>query len=130
MSRPVFHLAFPVKDLEESKAFYLKYFDAKVGRETETWIDIHFFGHQLTLHERPDETLPTDQQGVRHFGVILPLEVWEALAEKLKTLGCEFLMEPTVRFEGTPEEDRKILVADPSKNVVELKVQRKLFATN
>jgi len=124
VSRPAFHLAFPVNDLEESKAFYLKYFDAKVGRETENWIDIHFYGHQLTLHQRPHETLPADLQGVRHFGVILSREEWETLAETLKRLGCEFLMEPIVRFEGTPEEDRKMLVADPSGNVIEMKAYR------
>ena len=121
MSVPPFHLAFPVNDLQASKEFYLKYFDAKAGRETENWIDIHFYGHQLTLHQRPDETLEVDKQGVRHFGVILSRIEWEALAEKLRQLDCEFLLNPTVRFEGTPEEDAKMLLADPSGNLIELK---------
>lgn len=75
--RHCFHLALPVTDLGASERFYVDVLGAHIGRRTDAWIDVLLRGHQLTLHERPDEVLPCEAQGVRHFGVTLPWDVWE-----------------------------------------------------
>lgn len=124
MSRPIFHLSLPVLDLPVAKAFYHRVLGAHVGRENAAWADILLFGHQLTLHQRPHEVLPPEKTGVRHFGVILPWRDWEALAARLGAQGIRFPRPPTVHGAGTPHEHGKLVLADPSGHVIELKAYR------
>ena len=126
LNRPVFHLSFPVLDLAAAKAFYCGALGATTGRDNGEWVDILLFGHQLTLHNRPDEVLPYDQQGVRHFGVILPWQDWMSLGAKLEKQGCAFLRPPTVTDLGTAHEQGKMLLRDPSSNVIEIKAYRNI----
>jgi len=128
LDRPVFHLSFPVVDLAAAKAFYCGALGATAGRDSGDWVDILLFGHQLTLHNRPGEVLPPDQQGVRHFGAILPWQDWMALGAKLEKQGCAFLRPPTVTGVGTEHEQGKMLLCDPSNNVIEIKAYRNVAA--
>ena len=128
MDRPIFHLSFPVLDLPAAKAFYCDALGATVGRDNGDWADILLFGHQLTLHNRPNEVLPPDQHSVRHFGAILPWQDWIALGAKLESEGCTFLRPPTVSGTGTAHEHGKMLLCDPSNNVIEIKAYRNVAA--
>lgn len=128
MHLPVFHLSFPVRDLAAAKAFYCGVLGARVGRDNEKWADILLFGHQLTLHQRPDEVLSPELRGVRHFGAILPWSEWEALANAIEAAGARFVSPPTVSFPGTPREQGKLLLCDPSDNLIELKAYRNAHA--
>ena len=79
----IFHLSFPVSDLERSRAFYVDCLGGRVGRVTDDWIDVIVWGHQLTLQHRPHELMPREQQGSRHFGVTLSWPEWEREAARL-----------------------------------------------
>ncbi|WP_146907266.1 VOC family protein [Arenimonas daejeonensis] len=124
MIQAVFHLSFPVRDLAAAKTFYCDLLGATVGRDTGQWADIVLFGHQLTLHERPEQVLPPEQRGVRHFGAILAWREWEALGASLQGKGCAFLRPPTLIDPGTAQEHGKMLLCDPSDNVIEIKAYR------
>jgi len=132
---PPFHLAFPVRDVESTRAFYAGVLGCPVGREAERWIDFDFFGHQLSAHMADDDVLATndvdgDKVPVRHFGVVLTMERWRALSERLRTAGVEFLIEPKVRFVGEVGEQATLFVRDPSGNALEFKAfadPRRLF---
>jgi extradiol dioxygenase family protein len=128
MTRIIFHLSFPVRSLQAAKDFYCTYLGATVGRDSSEWSDILLFGHQLTLHERPSEVLTPEDRGVRHFGIIFPWEQWEALGDTLTKHGCPLLMGPTVTHAGTDKEQGKILLCDPSDNLIEIKAYRNLSA--
>lgn len=128
MIRPIFHLSFPVRDLSAAKAFYCDALGATVGRDNGEWADILLFGHQITLHERPSEVLGAEARGVRHFGAILPWEEWDALGLALIGQGCPFVMPPTVAHSGTEKEQGKMLLCDPSDNLIELKAYRNASA--
>lgn len=125
--RAPFHLAFPITDLEATRAFYTGAFDCKVGRESSRWIDFDFFGHQITGHVSAETTAPQhnpvdgDQVPVRHFGAVLPWEDWEALAERLRQRDIAFFIEPRVRFAGKPGEQGTFFIKDPSGNALEFK---------
>ncbi len=126
MSSPPFHLAFPVRDVESTRAFYAGLLGCPVGREAETWIDFDFYGHQLSAHVASADVLATnevdgDAVPVRHFGVVLSLERWRALAERLRAAGIEFLIEPKTRFVGEVGEQATLFVRDPSGNALEFK---------
>jgi extradiol dioxygenase family protein len=128
MDRPRFHLAIPVDDLEAARAFYGDLLGCRLGRESERWIDFDFFGHQVTVHrvddrDAPAATNPVDGHAVpaRHFGAILDVPAWDALAEKLRASGCDFLIEPHVRFAGTAGEQRTLFLLDPAGNGLEFK---------
>ena len=127
-STPLFHLAFPVHDLAQSRAFYGDLLGCPEGRSSEAWVDFNFFGHQLVAHLAPDETRPAasnavdgDDVPVRHFGVILSMDQWHALADKLKTAGTRFIIEPHIRFKGLPGEQATMFFLDPSGNALEFK---------
>jgi extradiol dioxygenase family protein len=124
MFRPIFHLAFPVQDLEESKTFYVTTFGARIGRVRDKWMDIFLFEGQITLHERPSEVLPTREHGVRHFGAILAWHDWEALALHLDEMKVQFKVKPNISGVGTNAEQAKMLLSDPSGNVIEVKAYR------
>lgn len=124
--RHIFHLSIPVSDLAAAKRFYTEALGATIGRENEEWLDVLMWGHQITLQRRPDEVLTLEQQGKRHFGVVLPWTDWEALAKRVRSCGVSFLSEPAVLLAGTPEEHAKFYLADPSHNVIEIKAYRRL----
>ncbi len=123
-----FHLAFPVRDLEETRNFYKDLLGCKEGRETKDWLDLDFFGHQIVAHVRPDEIpkaktgdVDGDQVPVPHFGAVLDWDEWHALAEKLEKAGVEFVLKPRIRFEGKPGEQGTFFLFDPSGNALEFK---------
>lgn len=125
--RSRFHLAYHVNDLAEARAFYGGTLGCGEGRSTETWVDFDFFGHQISLHlGTPFETAATGQVGAHmvpmpHLGVILPLADWHALVERLAVQDCAFQLEPMIRFEGEPGEQRTAFLRDPSGNPIEFK---------
>ncbi len=128
MDIPRFHLAFPVRDLAEARAFYGGLLGCPEGRSSEHWIDFDFRGHQIVAHLAPDEVghkstsaVDGEQVPVRHFGVILTLPEWETLAERLKAAGVKFVIEPQVRFKGLPGEQATMFFLDPSGNALEFK---------
>lgn len=127
--RYIFHLAFAVSDLEAAKQFYIGLLGAQIGRENSEWLDILLWGHQITLHLQPNEVLPLEQQGKKHFGVVLPWSEWEKQAHFLKAQGHQFLSEPAVLLSGTPEEQAKFYLKDPSNNIIEIKAYRNFDRT-
>jgi extradiol dioxygenase family protein len=127
--RYIFHLAFPVDNLDASKQFYVGVLGADVGRENAEWLDILLWGHQITLHLRPDEVLSRERQGKRHFGVVLPWCEWQRLAERVLAQGGAFLREPEVLLADTSQEQAKFYLEDPSNNVIEIKAYRNFSTT-
>lgn len=128
--RPRFHLAFPVTDIEATRRFFVDVLGCTLGREAERWIDFDFFGHQISAHlvKTDEETAINGVDGkavpVRHFGLVLEWDQWEALAARLREAKVEFLIEPYVRFEGLPGEQGTFFVRDPSGNALEFKTFR------
>ena len=122
-----FHLAVPVDDLERARGFYLDLLGCATGREDARWLDLDFFGHQLTLHLAESgggeaaNAVDGDAVPVRHFGVILAPSDWQALADRLAAAGVEFLIEPRVRLRGQPGEQRTMFLRDPAGNALEFK---------
>lgn len=139
MSLPPFHLAFPVHDLEEARGFYGGAMGCEEGRSSEEWIDFNFHGHQIVAHLAPARsgdaaTNHVDGHGVPvpHFGLVLSMEDWKALARRLREAGTAFVIEPTVRFKGKPGEQATMFLRDPSGNALEFKAfadPDQLFAT-
>ena len=128
MDIPRFHLAFPVRDLAEARAFYGELLGCPEGRSSEEWVDFDFYGHQIVTHLAPGElaggaTNPVDGHDVpvRHFGAILTVPQWEALAERLKAAGTQFIIAPNIRFKGQPGEQATMFFLDPSGNALEFK---------
>lgn len=127
MNRPRFHLAFPVRDLAETRGFYGELMGCPEGRSAPDWVDFDFYGHQIVAHLCPPETLAAthsvDGQAVpvRHFGVILDLSQWRALVDRLTQARVDFLIAPTVRFQGQAGEQATMFVLDPSGNALEFK---------
>ncbi len=124
---PPFHLAFPVRNLEEARRFYAGLLGCPTGRESDRWMDFDFFGHQLVAHLAPPDTAttanPVDGENVpvRHFGVIIEWDEWHQLADKLKAAGVKFLIEPGIRFRGQVGEQATMFFKDPSGNALEFK---------
>lgn len=125
---PLFHLAFPVHDLAEARRFYGGLLGCPEGRSSENWIDFNFYGHQVVAHLAPQEighratsAVDGDDVPVRHFGAILPMDQWEALADKLRAANIRFVIEPHVRFKGQVGEQATMFFLDPSGNALEFK---------
>ncbi|MDR5739935.1 MULTISPECIES: VOC family protein [unclassified Caballeronia] len=125
---PPFHLAFPVHSLAAAREFYGDLLGCPEGRSSDDWVDFNFYGHQIVAHLAPDEVghratsaVDGDAVPVRHFGVVLSIPQWEALAEKLKAAGTRFIIEPHVRFKGEVGEQATMFFLDPSGNAVEVK---------
>jgi uncharacterized protein len=123
-----FHLAFPVKDLEATRAFYEQVLGCTIGRTSDQWIDFNLFGHQVTAHLSPDEVrdaqanqVDNKNVPVRHWGVILEMEQWKELAERLKQQNVQFVIEPYIRFKGEVGEQATLFFLDPSGNALEFK---------
>ena len=128
MSLRPFHLAFPVSDLAEARAFYGGLLGCPEGRSSEAWIDFDFFGHQIVTHLAPAKggdaaVNHVDGHGVPvpHFGVVLTLEAFETLAARLQAAGVRFEIEPYSRFKGEPGEQSTMFFRDPSGNAIEMK---------
>ncbi len=126
MPRP-FHLAFPSSDIQRTQDFYCELLGCTVGRSTDNWVDLDFFGHQLVFHDCGGETLPQffnpvdkAQVPLPHFGVVLEPASFTALADRL-TGKVEFVIPPTVRFVGTPGEQQTMFFLDPDGNALEFK---------
>jgi extradiol dioxygenase family protein len=127
-SIPLFHLAFPVRDLAEARRFYGDLLGCAEGRSSDEWVDFNFYGHQVVAHLAPDQVgaastnqVDGDNVPVRHFGAILDMPDWEALADKLRAAGTRFVIEPHVRFKGQVGEQATMFFLDPSGNALEFK---------
>lgn len=123
-----FHLAIPVTNLEASRNFYCDLLGCATGREDRRWLDLDFFGHQVTLHlvdenETAADSNPVDGDNipVRHFGVVLGMDDWQALATRLATADVQFRLEPKIRFKGEVGEQATMFLNDPSGNALEFK---------
>ncbi len=123
----IFHLAYNVIDLQSTRRFYGDLLGCDEGRSTDTWVDFNFFGNQLSLHlGQPFETRATGKVGdhmvmMPHLGVVLDIEKWQELAEKLTAEKVDFIIPPTVRFKGQPGEQSTMFFCDPSGNPIEIK---------
>ena len=125
---PLFHLAFPVHDIAAARGFYGGLLGCPEGRSSEAWVDFDFFGHQVVAHLAPDECrvaatgqVDGDAVPVRHFGAILAMDAWHALAARLTAAGTRFIIEPHVRFKGEVGEQATMFFLDPSGNALEFK---------
>jgi extradiol dioxygenase family protein len=123
-----FHLAFPVHDIAAARAFYGDLLGCPEGRSSPEWVDFNFHGHQIVAHLAPEETgrhatnaVDGDQVPVRHFGVVLDMDQWQATADKLTGAGIQFIIEPHIRFKGEVGEQATMFFLDPSGNAMEIK---------
>lgn len=132
-----FHLAIPVRELGETRKFYNTILNCKEGRSSDKWVDLDFYGHQLVLHiadkknENNSNLVDGHDVPVPHFGVVLKMDDWNDLAERLKKLKIQFVIEPYVRFKGEPGEQATMFFKDPSGNALEFKAfqnMEQLFA--
>jgi len=129
MSRPRFHLAFPVHDLDAARSFYGGVLGCAEGRSSDKWVDFDLAGHQVVAHLSPADcvapaTNEVDGQNVpaSHFGLLMEPDEWHELVDRLrKDDGTRWVIEPTVRFEGEPGEQLTCFVLDPSGNALEFK---------
>lgn len=123
----IFHFAFNVTDLDQTRAFYGDLLGCAEGRSTDTWVDFDFFGHQLSCHlGTPMTVAATGLVGdhkvpMPHFGIVLPYAEWRALADRLEAEGVDFVLRPQTRFAGQPGEQSTMFFMDPSGNPVEVK---------
>jgi len=138
-----FHIAIPVRDIPEARQFYGQTLGFAEGRSSDRWIDFDMFGHQFVVHWNPEigraGTLsrienPVDGHDVPipHYGVVLEMDTWEALAQRIKDVGIEFIIQPYIRFAGQPGEQATMFFLDPTGNALEFKafanIQEQLFA--
>ncbi|MEH6583887.1 MAG: VOC family protein [Halioglobus sp.] len=137
-----FHLAIEVRDISESRSFYGELLGCTEGRSDSCWVDFNFFGHQLVCHlsknfpekNRDSSSNPVDGHDVPvpHFGVVLELDQWQCLADKLQESEIRFVIEPYTRFKGQPGEQATMFLLDPSGNPLEFKafknINEQLFA--
>ena len=122
MGAPILHLSIPVHDLEQARAFYESGLGCRVGRVRDTWLDVWFYGMQLTLQLRPDEVTPVAEQGVRHFGVVLRERgSFDAMVDRLAECGITWLEAPTRHDHEALSGKVGGKLADPSGNVIEVK---------
>jgi len=124
---PPFHLAFPVTSLAKARQFYGELLGCPEGRSSDEWVDFNFHGHQIVAHLAPEaghrdtNQVDGDNVPVRHFGVVLPMQEWQRLAERLKAAGVKFIIEPHIRFKGQVGEQATMFFLDPCGNALEFK---------
>ncbi len=122
-----FHFAFHVDDLDAARAFYGDLLQCTEGRSAETWVDFDFFGHQLSLHlGTPFPVETTGKVGdhlvpMPHFGVVLDMQEWRSLADRLRDAHVDFVLKPHIRFEGQHGEQGTMFFSDPAGNPIEIK---------
>jgi uncharacterized protein len=132
-----FHLAFLVQDIEETRRFYADVLGCEIGRSSDRWVDFSLFGHRMSAHLRPDAAVAARdgkvaQRGGRtvpipHFGVVLRMDEWERLAQKLESNSAtDWIERPRIRFKGKPGEEATLFIRDPSGNALEFKGFRSL----
>jgi hypothetical protein len=128
VTRPRFHLAFPVHDLAAARSFYGGVLGCPEGRSADTWVDFDLHGHQVVAHLAPDDCRPPSTNAVdgeqvpaSHFGLLLEVPDRHALVSRLRAAGIEWIIEPTVRFAGEPGEQHTCFLLDPSGNALEFK---------
>ena len=140
MSVTPFHIAFPVDDLDAARHFYGNVLGCEEGRSSDEWIDFNLFGHQIVAHLAPRANgssphhNPVDGHAVPvpHFGVVLPMQTWQAFADRLRAANVAFVIEPYIRFEGQVGEHATMFFLDPARNALEFKAfadMGQLFAT-
>jgi hypothetical protein len=137
-SRPRFHLAFPVRDLNDARAFYGNLLGCPEGRSSNEWIDFDFFGHQIVAHlsadgltDKAHNEVDGEDVPVRHFGVILSMDEWRTLVKRLQSSNATFVIAPQIRFAGLPGEQATFFITDPSGNALEFKAfddENRIFA--
>ena len=140
MTIPPFHLAFPVDDLAAARHFYGELLGCPEGRSAEEWIDFDLYGHQIVAHFAPEAVrvragnrVDGEDVPVPHFGIVLTMEQWKTLASRLEGAGMDFVIAPTIRFEGEPGEQATMFFLDPAGNALEFKAMANpanLFAKN
>ncbi|HET6632270.1 MAG TPA: VOC family protein [Rhodanobacteraceae bacterium] len=125
---PPFHLAFPVTSLAAAREFYGALLGCAEGRSSDAWVDFDFHGHQIVAHLVPGDgaqvhhsRVDGDQVPVPHFGLVLTMPDWQALAARLRAAGTEFVVAPHTRFAGQPGEQATMFLLDPSGNALEFK---------
>ena len=123
-----FHLAFPVNSITKTINWYVKILGCTIGRKSNNWVDFNFFGHQISAHKVKNkltnaDTNPVDGHNVpsRHFGIILGMEEWKNLVQRLNNKKIKFIIEPNIRFKGEKGEQATFFIQDPSGNVLEFK---------
>ena len=128
MSVPPFHLAFPVDDLAAARAFYGELLGCPEGRSADHWVDFNLYGHQIVAHlapeaarERTSNPVDGEEVPVPDFGVVVGLAEWKELAKRLTDAGTDFVIAPTVRFEGQAGEQATMFLLDPAGNALEFK---------
>lgn len=131
----IFHLAFPVDDLAAAREFYGGVLGCGEGRSSDQWIDFDLYGHQIVTHLAPDfvrqdagNDVDADHVPIPHFGIVLPMDDWRQLADRLRASGVKFVIEPKIRFEGETGEQATMFFHDPSGNALEFKGFRDLSA--
>lgn len=124
----LFHLAFPVDDLNAARKFYGEILECEEGRSSERWIDFNLFGHQIVAHLAPGFVRPraanevdTDNVPIPHFGIVLSMAEWQVLADRLTAKNVEFIIKPKIRFAGEVGEQATMFFLDPSGNALEFK---------
>ena len=124
---PRFHLAMPVDDLDAARHFYGEVLGLEQGRSSQSWVDWNLHGHQFVTHLAPGRSdqahNPVDGHDVPvpHFGLVLAVPEFHELADRLRSAGVEFVIEPYVRFEGDPGEQWTMFLHDPAGNALEFK---------
>lgn len=124
----LFHLAFPVHDLDAARQFYRDVLGCEEGRSSDCWVDFDLHGHQIVTHLAPKSAgvkatnnVDADHVPIPHFGIVLPMDEWRSLADKLIAKDVKFLIEPKIRFEGEVGEQATMFFLDPSGNALEFK---------
>jgi hypothetical protein len=126
--RPILHLSLPVADIEEARDFYVHALGCQPARRRDGFVDVWFFGLQLTLHERPDEATGLVPGSARHFGVTLGRDEFDQLVAHLERSGVEWVSPARTDDEGLLTEQTKAKIVDPSGNVIEVKTYRDVQA--
>jgi uncharacterized protein len=119
--QPILHLSVPVRDLDEARAFYVDTLGCAAARAREGYQDVWFYGMQITLHDRPGEVAGLQPGSVRHFGVTLGREEFDAVTARAAGRGAQWVSPVSTDHAGTPAEQTKAKLTDPSGNVIELK---------
>lgn len=123
-----FHLAFPVRDLDETRRFYGEVLGCEIGRSSPSWVDFSLYGHQMSAHLRPEAVAQGSGKvdgvsvPIPHFGAVLEMADWQSLADRLSARDdIDWIERPMVRFRGEPGEQATLFIRDPSGNALEFK---------
>ncbi|WP_447968691.1 VOC family protein [Nitrospira sp. M1] len=120
--RILFHVAFPMKNVEDTKRFYVEGLGCGLGRESKVALTLNLGGHQIVAQmtsesvEKPKSIYP------RHFGLVFTTkDEWEAMVARAKEKKLSFFKEPSTRFAGSPLEHHTFFLEDPAHNLLEFK---------